>query len=667
VVTAAGLALSGYVLVHGRHDLVGPRGDVCIPLCVLLVLAELWPVPVPRAEQVSDEITLSSTFGVALLFIAPLPLVIVVQTVALVADSVVRRRLWSRLPFNVGQYALAYGAAAFVYHASQSNPSLSTHHIHLSTGAAVIGGLAFFLVNNSLIAVVLALQAERGVLLQLWGDLRWQTLTAVPSTALAPAVAATAMSSPWLLLCLLAPLVTVVHSSRLASRREHEALHDVLTGLGNRAMLVGALDRTLADPKPARHAILMVDLDHFKDVNDTLGHHIGDALLIVVAGVLSEVAPPDSIVARLGGDEFAMLIRDIGAGEADHIATRLVQGLRQPRIVEGTELRARGSVGIAYFPDDGLTPSDVLRRADVALYKAKEERDGYVAYEPSHDSSALGQLTLVNELTAVLDDPETARRQLVLAYQPLLRASDREMSGVECLVRWDHPRLGRLLPADFLPAAEHAGLTGQLGRHILEMAAAQHQRWAAQDLDVCMSVNVFVTQLSDTSLPEVVGAVLGRYGLRPGSLILEVTEDALISDPERSSDNLRRIRATGVRISIDDYGAGYSSLAYLKNHDVDELKIDRQFVMNVGADATDRIIVQSTIDLGHQLGLRVVAEGVEDEQTAALLAEMSCDLLQGYELGSPVPAEAIAERVVRAASREVPVRNGLHVVRETVG
>jgi diguanylate cyclase (GGDEF)-like protein len=430
-------------------------------------------------------------------------------------------------------------------------------------------------------------------------------------------------------------------------------------------MLVGVLDRTLADPRPTRHAILLVDLDHFKDVNDTLGHHIGDALLVVAAEVLTEVTPADSIVARLGGDEFAVLLRDVADRGADAVAAALVKGLRQPRIVEGRALRVRGSVGIAYFPDDGLTASDVLRRADVALYKAKEERDGYVSYEPSHDSSALGQLTLVNELTAVLDDPATAREQLVLAYQPVVRAADHAMSGVECLVRWQHPRLGLLLPAQFLPAVEHAGLTGLLGQHILEQAAAQHQRWAAAGLPICMSVNLFVSQLSDLLLPEHVGGVLGRYGMRPDHLVLEVTEDGLMSDPDRSSDILRRIRATGVRVSIDDYGAGYSSLAYLKNLDVDELKIDRQFVMNVRADVTDRIIVQSTIDLGHQLGLRVVAEGVEDVETATLLAEMSCDLLQGYVLGSPVDAAAIVERVGCDGSTDV--RHGLHIVREGAG
>jgi diguanylate cyclase (GGDEF)-like protein len=649
--------------VAGAPLTVGPRPTVLVLLAVALIVSELWPIPVPRAEQSTDEITLSSTFGLALLFVAPLWCVIAVQALALVSDTVLRRRAWSKLAFNMAQYALSYAAAGVVYTHLLAGRPWTGSDVHLNPVAALAAGIVFFVLNNGLIAGVLALQAGRSVFAQLGQDVRWQMFTAVPATALAPVMAATSLRSPWLLLFTLSPLVAVIHSGQLASRREHEALHDALTGLGNRAMLFGVLDRVFSGGNSGRHAVLLMDLDHFKDVNDTLGHQTGDALLRAAAEVLSSLVPTGGLVTRLGGDEFAILLEDSSLEHAQQLAESLVQGFRHPCVIDGMSLRVRGSIGIALYPDDGLTRADVLRRADVALYKAKETRDRYVCYQPGYDRSALNQLSLVNDLAAELETPGSD--QLRLAYQPLVSGVDGALFGVECLVRWEHPRLGPLLPAAFLPLAEHAGLTGALDRRVLELAVAQQLAWTRTGLDLRVSVNVSVPQLSDTGLPELVARILAHHGVRPSRLVLEVTENCLISDPDRSSEILRRIRATGAHVSIDDYGSGYSSLAYVKQLEVDELKIDRQFVAGVADDITDRIIVQSTIDLAHQLNLRVVAEGIEDLVTAALLRDMGCDVLQGYALGRPSTPRDIAAYVPVVLPE--PVAPSLHVVRSEVG
>jgi diguanylate cyclase (GGDEF)-like protein len=644
VVQAGGVGVAVAATMRDLPLRVGPRPVVDLCLAGLLVAAELWPFPVPRGEETTDEITLSSTFGLALMLLAPLWLVIAVQGCALVADSLVRRRNWDKLSFNISQYALAYAGADLVY-ALLVGPSRTWAggSPHLHDLAALVAGIAFFVCNNGFIAGVLALRSGRTVWNQFREDARWQTFTAIPATALAPVVAELVTGNPWLLVLLLTPLIAVHHSGELASRREFEALHDPLTGLGNRTMLFAAIDRALEADDNARHAVLLVDLDHFKDVNDTLGHHVGDGLLQGAANVLSSLAPPDSVVTRLGGDEFAFLLRRTDDAAADALAAAVVRALRQPCVVEGMALRVRGSVGVALFPRDGVTRQDLLRRADVALYKAKEVRDGHVGYQPVQDRSALNQLNLVNDLSALLDDPAAVADQLQAVFQPEVGAGGGELVAVECLVRWQHPRLGLLMPADFLGLAEYAGLMSGLGAHVLELAVAQQRGWANEGVDVRVAVNFSMQQLADTHLPESVAAMLARYGVPPSRLVVEVTESVFMADPDRSAEILHRLRASGAHISLDDYGSGYSSLAYLKRLEVDELKIDRQYIEGITQDKANRIIVRSTIDLAHQLGLRVVAEGIEDPATATLLAGMGCDLLQGYLVGRPMSPAAVAQ------------------------
>ncbi len=382
---------------------------------------------------------------------------------------------------------------------------------------------------------------------------------------------------------------------------------------------------------------MLLDLDRFKEINDTLGHHFGDELLRDLGPRLAEAVGPDGLVARLGGDEFAVLPTE-NTGDADEleaIARRLMACVQQPVEVDEMTLEVGVSIGISRFPRDGDDPHSLLRSADVAMYAAKEAHAGCKVYAAALDRHSVRQLSVLSEFRRALDSDE-----IVVFYQPIMHMDGTRVHGAEALVRWQHPDLGLLPPSDFMPIVEQTGLIGPLTRHVLERAVAQCAAWRHAGHDLTVSVNLSVRNLLDSDLSPLIADLLKIYRLTPEALELEITESMLMSDPDRSLVTLMRLSQLGVGLSVDDYGTGYSSLANLRRLPIDELKIDRSFVSPMLSDESDLIIVRSTINLGHDLGLKVVAEGVEDEATLHRLEKLGCDLAQGYHFSKPLPPEA---------------------------
>jgi diguanylate cyclase (GGDEF)-like protein len=417
-----------------------------------------------------------------------------------------------------------------------------------------------------------------------------------------------------------------------ASRRlRAQALHDALTGLPNRTLLHRRAGRSLRGDGLA--AMLLIDLDRFKEVNDTLGHDYGDALLVEVAERLHAVLRRGDTLARMGGDEFAVLLDGLPDRSAvGELAGRLQDALRRPLALRGVAVELEASIGAALYPDHGATVGELLQRADVAMYDAKRGRRGIATYAPERDPYSADRLGLLAELRRAIE-----RDELVLHYQPKVSLRSGELTGVEALVRWQHPTRGLLGPHEFVPFAERTGAVADLTRWVVDRALAD-----CRGLELPVAVNLAAANIVDVTLPEAIGAALERHGVPADRLVCEISEHTVMADPIRASDVLDGLRALGVGLSLDDFGTGHSSLAYLKRLPLDEVKIDRSFVAGMTEDENDAVIVRSTIDLARNLGLRVVAEGVETAEIMDTLAELRCDVAQGYVISRPLDLQALS-------------------------
>jgi diguanylate cyclase (GGDEF)-like protein len=444
-----------------------------------------------------------------------------------------------------------------------------------------------------------------------------------------------------------------------AEESRHQARHDALTDLPNRFGFREAIEEATRRQPSAPFAVALLDLDKFKDVNDTLGHQIGDRLLQAVAERLTGMVRPADVVARMGGDEFGILFTTIADLEDAERAARGIEAtFAVPFEVDGLSLEVSGSLGLALWPAHGQDPDALLQRADVAMYAAKADLRGHVVYEPSRDAYTPARLLLVGDLRRAVE-----HGQLTVAFQPEVDLASGRIVGAEALVRWHHPVRGNVPPDEFIPIAEHTGLLRPLTSFVLETALDTCARWRREGHALRVAVNLSIRNLLDDELPAEVAGLLGRFGLPSEALELEVTESALIADPTRAHAVLHALRDLGVGIAIDDYGSGYSSLAYLRRMPVTVLKIDRSFVAGMVEDENDRHIVASTIQLAHQLGLRVTAEGVESADQAATLRALRCDQAQGFELGRPVPAADF--ETLLAARRPSPSRTRRHPLEPT--
>jgi diguanylate cyclase len=418
----------------------------------------------------------------------------------------------------------------------------------------------------------------------------------------------------------------------------HQALHDGLTGLPNRALFQDRTQHALAAAQRSgtQVAVMLVDLNRFKDVNDTLGHHYGDLLLVQVGDRFTKTMRAEDSVARLGGDEFAVLLTNSSSEDAVAAAVRLTEALSEPFTVRDISLDVEACIGIAVAAPD-TDVDTVLRHADVAMYEAKRDHASFATYELTRDDNTLARLAMLGDLRRGIPQEE-----LVLHYQPKVSAATGELHSVEALVRWQHPTRGLLAPDAFIPIAENTAVIHPLTEEVLRLAMAQARSWLDEGWEIPVAVNISARSLHDVRFSAQVQRELEVSGL-PASLIsLELTESAVMHDPTRALAVLDQLNRMGIALSIDDFGTGYSSMAYLKALPVQELKIDRMFVAGLTANSNDAVLVQSAVDLGHNLGLHVVAEGVEDAITQDLLAGLGCDLMQGYFIRRPAPADELA-------------------------
>jgi diguanylate cyclase (GGDEF)-like protein/PAS domain S-box-containing protein len=415
----------------------------------------------------------------------------------------------------------------------------------------------------------------------------------------------------------------------------HQALHDALTGLPNRSLLHDRLDQAILAARREHWplAVLLIDLDRFKEVNDTFGHHYGDILLKQVGPRLRGALRESDTVARLGGDEFAVILAGCDAESGKLTAAKLLKALEEPFVVEGQALNVSGSIGIVTYPDHGQDVETLMRRADVAMYTAKRDHEGFSLYAAEQDQHSATRLTLTSQLRNSIESGE-----LLMFYQPKISLAAKQLVDVEALVRWRHSERGIIGPDHFIPLAEQSGLIKPLTRWILGAVLSQCCAWRKAGLDIGVSFNLSMRNLHDPQLPDLISELLESANLPPGALQAEITETVLMTNAGRTMDVVTRLSAMGIHLSIDDFGTGYSSLAYLKRLPVQEIKIDKSFVHDMTTNENDAVIVRSTIDLGHNLGLKVVAEGVETEEVWGRLVDLGCDLAQGYYMALPMPA-----------------------------
>ncbi len=420
---------------------------------------------------------------------------------------------------------------------------------------------------------------------------------------------------------------------------KHQALHDALTSLPNRVLLQDRLAQAIRTAKREEHsaALLLSDLDRFKEVNDTLGHHYGDLLLQQVAVRLRGVLRDSDTVARLGGDEFAILLPDVC--DQDQIiltANKIVAAIDAPFVFEDQNIHIGISIGVAICPGDSEEPSTLLRQADIAMYVAKRSNTDIAFYKPELDEHSIKRLSMAGELRRGLQ-----QKQLVVHYQPNVDLHQNRVIGVEALVRWQHPEKGLIPPNEFIPLAEHSGHIRELTAFVLEESMQQLHLWNSTGLTLLMSINLSGRSLHDSDLCDNIAKLLEQWQINPKHLQLEITERALMYDPIQANQTLSQLNAMGIKLSIDDFGTGYSSLAYLKQLPINEIKVDKSFVSAMLDQNADKIIVRSTIDLAHNMGHQVIAEGVDSKEVLELLKEMDCDLAQGYYISHPLAAEEL--------------------------
>jgi len=421
---------------------------------------------------------------------------------------------------------------------------------------------------------------------------------------------------------------------------EHHALHDTLTSLPNRALLMDRLEHNIKISNRAKQTfcLLMIDLDRFKEINDTLGHNIGDHLLVDVGKRIQSAVRETDTVARLGGDEFAVLIPNTDREHAENIARNIIDELGGSFVINGLQLYVAGSIGVTFYPDHGTEAQDLLQHADVAMYVAKRNQNGIVVYDEDKDTHSVERFSMISDLRDAL-----AEDVLSLHFQPMFNMKTMDVVSVEALLRWQHKEYGFVSPDRIVELAEQTGLIKPITYWVVENALRQVENWREEGIELGVSVNLSVVNLRDESLADDMIAVVDKFDLPRDCLTLEITESAMMANPMRAIEILKKLDHVGIRLSVDDFGTGYSSLAYLKQLPVDELKVDKSFIMNLDKDESDAAIVRSTVDLAHNLDLRVVAEGVESETTWNMLRGLGCDHAQGFYMSKPMPADELQD------------------------
>ncbi len=616
----------------------------------LIVFGELRPILTPASAE-DEGVTTSTTFTFALLLYVGLPVAALLQAFATLVTGVLTRKAPFRTAFNVAQYTLSLAAATLVLSLlgvtpSPTQPWVIDGQFLLGVAAAAA---AYFVVNDALVGIAVALHERQPVLTMLRSDLAYQVLVNLALLGLSPLVVVVMHRSAALVPLFVLPLIAVYMNASVSVSREHQAHHDGLTGLPNRKLLFRHTEAAFADARRAgaRVGLALLDLDRFKEVNDTLGHPTGDRLLQLVSHRLRHSVRPCDVVARLGGDEFAVLLPGVrDAASAREVAARIRAALAEPVRLDGMLFDLEASVGIALYPEHAPDFEQLFQRADVAMYLAKEERNGVEIYAADKDRNSPGRLSLLGDLRRAIDQEE-----LELHYQPKVSLSDGGLIGVEGLVRWRHPERGLILPSEFVPLAEQSYLMRGLTQRVIETALSQAARWWSQGLTVPVAVNVSARDLLDSSLTDLIVEGLLRHDVPPHALHMEITERVFMTEPAHAADTIGALAQVGIPLSLDDFGTGYSSLVRLKRMPVEEIKIDGSFVQRLTDGGDDVVIVRSIVDLARALELRSVAEGVEDAETMQMLHEMGCDAAQGWHVSRPMDADEATVWLTERASR----------------
>ena len=652
-VTLVGLAALYYGLAS-RLDTAMFESTAFWVFTVCAIVGELVPIEIPRGDQ-SLVITVSGTFGLALIIVFGIPGALIGLGAACVIDDIRRRKNVMRTAFNLGQYAISVVVGGLVLEATTHLPMPQHGFGSEDLVGIILAGVAFYAANWSLTSLRIAIMSKNNflrTLLNSWGP---ETTTDGLLLGLAPIVVAAADKTLFLLPLMALPMGAAYknaqismrnrelagHLRRQAEENKHLALHDALTGLPNRTLFQERVEQAIRVCRRdgSGLAVMLMDLDRFKEINDALGHHNGDQLLAEIGLRLRALLRDSDTVARLGGDEFAILLPVVNTQEATiKVVDSLLGSFEAPFDLQELTLKVEASIGIATFPDHGTNAGALMRHADVAMYAAKESRLGYQMYQSDRDEHTRDRLALVEELREAIRQDE-----FVLHYQPKIDLTTDRVVGVEALVRWMHPEQGMIPPDTFIPLAEHTGLIRPLTMWVLDEALQQARRWAEAGIDLTIAVNLSMRNLFDLEVPALIAAKMERWGVHPSKLELEITETSIAADPIRSTKVLNELHEMGVILSIDDFGTGHSSLSRIKRLPVSEIKIDRAFVMNMGNDENDAVIVHSTIDLGRNLGMKVVAEGVEDRASLNKLIALGCDVAQGYFISRPLPANELID------------------------
>src|SRR5215472_10339434 len=607
----------------------------------MILAGEVWRIDIPgRGPGEAAAAARSITVG-AMLFWG-FPIAVLLRAIAVIVGGVAQRHTRQRVAFNAAQLSLSLGAAALALLAFRINP-MPLHpwrpggdHPYLLIPAAV----AYFIVNFGLVSVAVALRTRTSVKSRIRANVRQQAAISTVLFATAPLITVAMESGSTLIVALFAvPLATIYVSAAMLVQREHQASHDELTGLVNRKLMAKRGYDALAKAAAAdtRAGFLLIDLDRstgLKQVNDTLGHAVGDRLLQIVAHRLANSVRPGDIVARLGGDEFAVLLPAVKEpGVAREVASRLRAALAEPVRLETIPFDIQASVGLAIFPDDAGTFDQLMQRSDVAMYVAKERGSGIERYDPDYDRNSADRLALLGDLRGTIQ-----RNEIELYYQPKVRLSDNHVIGMEALARWPHPRRGVLAAADFVGLAAQSHLMSELTEQVIEKALTQAARWWKDGLPIQVCVNLPARDLLGGKLVELIDLALRRHGLPPEALRLDINEQLLAGKAAQAAVTMQALADLGIGVSLDDFGTGYSSLAQLTGLGVSEVKIDPALVRALPDSKEHGVTVKSLVRLAASLGIRSIGEGVETAAAASALRLLGCDGAQGFYFARPLNA-----------------------------
>ncbi|MEO7371706.1 MAG: EAL domain-containing protein [Ilumatobacteraceae bacterium] len=634
---ALGLTASVYLLQHG--NILPPSKAVYIAVfCALLFIGEARTKWFRFGD--GGEVTPGWAFAFSIVLLGAPVIAIAAMAACTLFVDLRDHKSMTKIVFNAGQITASLAAGALVLQVfGLGAPITDAGRLSYRWGLGiVVAGALVFTANGVLTCVVLSLHYKTS-LRSMMGRSFFASISADGALlALSPIFVVAIHFSLMMLPLLGVTAVLIYQSTQQALRRAHEANHDGLTRLLNRRTFDNHLSGFLAsNSDDVRGAVLLLDLDGFKEINDRLGHQTGDMVLQGIAEQLTRSAPEAAVVARLGGDEFAVLIPDVGSDASTMaIVERLRTELTRPIVVDGFPLSVGVSIGLAFAPSHGRTPEDLLSAADVAMYRAKRYRTGVESYKALGSRPERGRLGLLGELSnAIVSD------QLKVHYQPLTRFSDGSPNAMEALLRWQHPTLGPVPPGDFITLAEHTDLIGPLTQFVLTQATIDAH--IVERFDMRLSINVSARNLQDRRFPSSVLKALDEANLNPARLELEITESAIASEPERSLFAISALREAGVRVAIDDFGTGYSSFSMLRDFTVDRLKIDASFVDGIAHSQRQQHLVKAIVALAQGLGIETVAEGVETEESWITLANLGCDVAQGFLVCRPLPLVDLVE------------------------